>query len=857
MSQRTTYGSDRLAGSSTFTVQANLAWQDTGITIPADAGMSVSFQSGAWTADPQTNGGQDYGAAGCPGLPVPGWQTAYPLPGALMGALLGRLGDSGLPFLIGNGPLTIPAGSPGTLQLCINDDLTGEYGAGLADNSGSVTVGLTQNVLPVLPLTAAEQALVAQINATWTRPQALSTLKSSLQTAVEIELATIPIYLYTYYSIDRTLPSTSTQPAFPDTEVTRFADRAGALIMSVAVEEMLHMSLASNVLYSLGQMPQLYLNSPAAYPTNLPGHATQAPDGQPMSLPLAGFSLTQLGNFLEIEYPSASDAPPESGSWMTIGQIYSYVRCIISSNLILDSDFATNATPNQIQPTNYSPSSIDTVYPDAAFHFKAAVPPPCPGSAAGVARFTSSDDSHAGRSALLLIDSKLKALQAIQTIDAQGEGFGPTRYDDPSQQELSHYYKFLTLQAQLQGYDPASEDLPPEPAPPPAAATPFTPADLAAVIYPVPENPTAAGYPAGYRDVANLVSGLYQYMLIMTESIFLQQPAQQKRYFNQALHNSMIWILDKIIQAMREQTIPGSGGQSFAPTFENFNLGDRDQAYGTLVAMAQALNQNYGTESWYTQGIQYYVNQIPGLPDVSALWSTSTTTATAAPARLSEAAPIPDVSANQPPRRPQVAASPALSRYQGLPKFPATPPATVAEGGVRHACMGLNSCANQGRTQSNACAGQGYCSTALAYNYAAPDTPTVSDHTCHVLNNCAGQGGCGLYGTADEQANPGANDCATLGSCATPINAERFATEGPAAGQSVWLRARAVFAAKVWPSLVASNPQLPARPPQVPGSVDDPNVFQYGPTIEWIQSYSGQGMTACGSSGMSGAGSCS
>lgn len=842
----------------TFTVQANQAWQDTGIAIPAEAGLSVSFQSGAWTADPQTNGGQEYDAAGCPGLPVPGWQTAYPIPGALMGALLGRLGANGLPFLIGNGPLTIPAGAPGTLQLCINDDLTGAYGPGLTDNRGSVTVGVARNALPVLPLTAAEQALVAQINATWTRDQALSTLKSSLQTAVEIELATIPIYLYTYYSIDRTLPTSQTEPvAFPDTAVTRFADRAGALIMSVAVEEMLHMSLASNVLYSLGQVPQLYLNSPAAFPCNLPGHATLAPDGQPMSLPLAGFSLPQLGNFLEIEYPSASDAPPESGSWMTIGQIYSYVRCIISSSLIQDSDFATNATPNQIQPTNYSPNSIDTAWPDAAFSHNAAVAPPYPRSAASVAQFASRDDSHAGRSALLLIDSKLKALQAIQTIDAQGEGFGPTRYDDPTRQEDSHYYKFLTLQSQLQGYDPASEDLPAEPAPPPASATPFSPADLAAVIYPVPENPTAASYPAGYSDVANLVSGLYQYMLIMTESIFLQQPAQQKRYFNQALHNSMIWILDKIIQAMREQTIPNSGGLAFAATFENFNLGSRDQAFGTLVAMANALNQNYGNQSWYTSGIQYYVNQIPGLPDVSALWSSGNLAATAAPVRHGASDPIPAVSAKQPPRRPQVAATPALSKYQGLPKFPATPPATVAPGEARHACMGLNSCANQGRTQANACAGQGYCSTALQYNYAVPGTPTVSDHTCHVLNACAGQGGCGLYGTADEQANPGANDCATLGSCATPINAERFATEGPAAGQSVWLRARAVFAAKVWPSLVARNPQLPSRPPQVPGSDNDPNVFQYGPTIEWIQSYSGQGMTACGSSGMSGAGSCS
>ncbi|MFM7611250.1 MAG: hypothetical protein ACKO9A_20570 [Alphaproteobacteria bacterium] len=332
-------------------------------------------------------------------------------------------------------------------------------------------------------------------------------------------------------------------------------------------------------------------------------------------------------------------------------------------------------------------------------------------------------------------------------------------------------------------------------------------------------------------------------MLIMTESIFLQQPAQQKLFFNQALHNSMIWILDKIIQAMRAQTIPQSSqyyaGAAFAPTFEICDLGPRDQAFGKLVEMANHVNTLCGQEPWYTDDIQYYVNLIPGLPDVSSMWP--------------KWVPTP------PPALPVPSPGFCFPKYFLVQYFSPAPPAdnVLVPGEVRHACMGLNSCAGQGRTRVNACAGQGYCSTALAYDYSKPGTPKVSDHTCHVKNACKGQGGCGLYGTADEQANPGANDCATLGSCATPINAERFATEGPAAGQSVWLRARAVFAAKVWPGLKHANPRLPARPPQVPGSESDPNLFQNGPTIEWIQSYSGQGMTACGSSGMSGAGSCS
>ena len=114
------------------------------------------------------------------------------------------------------------------------------------------------------------------------------------------------------------------------------------------------------------------------------------------------------------------------------------------------------------------------------------------------------------------------------------------------------------------------------------------------------------------------------------------------------------------------------------------------------------------------------------------------------------------------------------------------------------------------------------------------------------LNACKGQGGCGLYGTDEEQNIPGANNCAILGACATPINAERFSTNGPNRGKGVWVRARELFVEKNWPN---------TPPAQVP-SVPHPDLFQYGPTIEWMKEDSGPGMVACGSSGLSGAGHC-
>lgn len=831
-------------------VQANIGWQRTGIQVGQTLTYTFTYEFGHWTALPSSNNNKLYDANGCVGLKIPENQTGYPVPGANMGALVGRIGQSGKPFLIGDGPFSLspaienipnPALPPieshesGELFLCINDDIGGAYGAGLTDNIGSVSVLIHQyTALPVPQNSVSEIALINTLNSYgWTKEHALFELTTHLQTAVEIELATIPVYLYTYYSINRT------PDEFPKTELSRFADEAGAVIMSVAVEEMLHMSLAANMLFSLGVQPELYQKSPSPFPANLPGHKRFEPSSPStlMSIPLAKFSVAQLGEFLEIECPAEADAKPQGDGWDTIGQVYSYIRCLIQSDYISDEDF--KHAPHQIQSENYSPNSIDTAYPSAEFQTKCPVAAGQEGSASTVAKYGSNEDSHAGNAALITINSKQAALQAIATIDAQGEGFDHTKYDDESHAELSHYYRFVGLQSKLEGYDSSGTGFPAQPKWPEAPSTQYSEADLKKIVFNFPDNPYATSYPVGgMRDVANLVSGLYQYMLIMTESIFLQEPSQQKVYFNQSLHRSMIWILDKIIQQMRvlnlHQSDNGMESVRFAPTFENINLGTREEAFATLKSMSQDVNQSYGNEAWYSNGLQYYVNMIEDLPDVSNLWLALQTSEL------------------------QTAAGCNVEKYKGVQKFPSKPPETLQAGEDRHACMGLNSCEDQGRTRHNECAGQGYCSTALAYNFSDPSKPHVADHTCHVKNDCAGQGGCGLYGTALEQNRPGGNECKTLGSCATPMNAERFSTDGPNRGESVWLRAREVFKQTKWAELQQTDPEVKGKElPAVPGTQTHPDLFKYGPTIEWIEDFSDEGMTACGSSGMSGAGSCS
>jgi hypothetical protein len=197
--------------------------------------------------------------------------------------------------------------------------------------------------------------------------------------------------------------------------------------------------------------------------------------------------------------------------------------------------------------------------------------------------------------------------------------------------------------------------------------------------------------------------------------------------------------------------------------------------------------------------------------------------------------------------------------YAGEPDFPLTI-GVQPQGMPLHACMGLNGCQASDRFGAagapgvgpNACAGQGYCATG-------------ADHTCHVQNDCAGQGGCGLYGTGEEMDNPGANACRSQGSCATPINAERFSTNGDNQGKSVWLRARAVFEAN-WAQkrqallaaqeegLIPAGQPIPATPGPAPAA-----FAATGPSYLWISQDNAlrSNMTACGSSGMSGAGGCS
>jgi hypothetical protein len=110
-----------------ITVPANQPWTDTGITVRR--GDVLTF-NGSGAINFAQGAGVSSGVGGSPAATNPSMN--YPLKGAYLGALIGKVGSSA-PFLIGanTGPITMPAS--GRLFLGVNDDHH-------ADNNGNYSV---------------------------------------------------------------------------------------------------------------------------------------------------------------------------------------------------------------------------------------------------------------------------------------------------------------------------------------------------------------------------------------------------------------------------------------------------------------------------------------------------------------------------------------------------------------------------------------------------------------------------------------------------------------------------------------------------------------------------------------------
>ena len=138
----------------------------------------------------------------------------------------------------------------------------------------------------------------------------LEWLKESLQVAIALEHATLPLYLSAMFSL----------------EVQNYTTYN--LIRSVVMEEMVHMAIACNILSIIGGKPKIKNLAPIFPGKGLPGGAE--PD---LEVVLAKLSHKQLENFMRLEVPKS--LLPEvfkSEEYPSIGALYTAIKEAIQEN---------------------------------------------------------------------------------------------------------------------------------------------------------------------------------------------------------------------------------------------------------------------------------------------------------------------------------------------------------------------------------------------------------------------------------------------------------------------------------------------------------------------------------------------
>lgn len=140
-------------------------------------------------------------------------------------------------------------------------------------------------------------------------------LYTLIQTAVNVELFTIPLYMTALYSIRGTYPAPvdgqNLWPGLrPDPTSTSASQRAFNAIFTVYVQEMLHLQLAGNLSSAMGLPPQL--EAPVYDGTTLPciGDLKNMPGYEDVRVELGPLDRNQIRLFLAIENPDWESSIP-------------------------------------------------------------------------------------------------------------------------------------------------------------------------------------------------------------------------------------------------------------------------------------------------------------------------------------------------------------------------------------------------------------------------------------------------------------------------------------------------------------------------------------------------------------------
>lgn len=324
-------------------------------------------------------------------------------------------------------------------------------------------------------------------------------LHEHLKTAIELEHATIPTYLCALYSIK-----------------DGHNLEAAEVIRSVVMEEMLHMTMAANLLNAVGGTPEI--DQPGfipAYPTYLP-HSDQA-----FVVNLLKFSPEALDTFLKIEKPEDPGTPPKDEDYSTIGQFYDSIK---QAMVLMDRD-----------PPDGKPLFCgDPAYQVGAEHYYGG-----------------------GGEALEVTDLK-SALAVIDEVVEQGEGHGhtifdPDHHDFGQEREYAHYFRFneiYTGRSYQEGDTPESGPTGPE-----------FPVDWNAV-YNMRPNPKAEDFPVGseIRELTDEFNRTYTRLLQLVEKAFQGEPSR--------LMEAVKVMYDLKYKAVALMKIPVGDGTTAGPTFQ-------------------------------------------------------------------------------------------------------------------------------------------------------------------------------------------------------------------------------------------------------------------------------------------------
>ncbi|MEU0886119.1 ferritin-like protein [Lentzea sp. NPDC005914] len=335
-------------------------------------------------------------------------------------------------------------------------------------------------------------------------------LISYLHTAMALEHATIPPYLTAYYSIR---PTTNSDAAH--------------IIRVTAVEEMLHLTLAANVLNAIGGKPDL------TRPGFVPSYPAYLPDGEDdFTVDLRPFSPEAVEAFCKIERPG--EAP--GGRSRLLPESDSTRPLLVSSPTVEGMRFY----------------SIGEFYEEIIEGLEkvAAVDP---GLFCGdPARQVGPEYFYSGGGSVIPVFDLDSALRALRFIADQGEGLDSGIHDADG--ELAHYYRFRQLQF---GRYYEVGDHPDAPTGPPLSITWDD-------VYQVKVSARLTDFPLGSElaAAASRFNTEYGRFLALLTRTFNGRPSLM-----QDAVGYMFRLRDEFTRLVRNP-LPGSNGLNAAPTFE-------------------------------------------------------------------------------------------------------------------------------------------------------------------------------------------------------------------------------------------------------------------------------------------------